>query len=110
MGYRSTIIIGVVKKHQEELKAMSGKPSMFEEVDHYPFSNMAIYRGEYLKWYDSFEEVSSINKFIQKIVEDDEDNAFMLGIGEDGQLHTEIGFYHDFCNVYTSVEIYGEND
>lgn len=113
MGYRSTIIIGVNKKYEKDLKALN-KNSMFKKVDQ-SFNearslSMVIYRGEYLKWYDSFEEVNAINKYILHLIEEDDENAFIVGIGEDGNVHTEHGHYYDFVGIFTTHEIYGEND
>ena len=127
MGYRSVVILGVNKKHQknlekvmEDIKSLSqtNPYEIFDEVEHTPFSPMKIYRGEYLKWYAEYPEVKAINSFIENLVDenkepihfqDDDDNGFMVCIGEDGALHNEVGNYYDYVGIYTNHEIFNEN-
>lgn len=129
MGYRSIVILGVNKNHQKEFnKVLENLKSLgicnpydlFDEVEHTPFSPMKIYRGEYLKWYAEFPEVKAINSFIEDIVDEekehpystnsveDYDNGFMICIGEDGAIHSEIGNYYDYVEVYTTHNIFNE--
>ena len=32
--------------------------------------------------------------------------TFLIGIGEDGHIHSEIGEYYHYCNIYTDIVIH----
>ena len=68
--------------------------------------NIAIYEGLYLKWYPSYEDVKAIEKFVNDCWDKDDVNSFLVGLGEDGEIHSEIGDYFDYVGVYTTYEIY----
>ena len=113
MGYRSDMVIGIPKK----------KVKAFEKllIKYFPDSNVfvrknlnetrynkdiAIYEGLYLKWYPSYEDVKAIEKFVNDCWDKDDVNSFLVGLGEDGEIHSEIGDYFDYVGVYTTYEIY----
>ena len=110
MGYRSTMILGIAPKYKKEFEKILKK--------HYPYTeptfrlakkgfkdDMIIYKGEHLEWYTEFDAVKEIEKLIHKASEDN-DNAFIVGIGEDGVVHSEIGYYYDCVGISTTHEIY----
>ena len=70
--------------------------------------DMLIYEGEYLKWYDEFTEVKDITAMIEKGLKDnlEDSETFLVGIGEDGVIHSEMGDYYDYVGIYTTHEIY----
>lgn len=107
MGYRSTMILGIAPKYKKEfektIKKHYEKEKVFELVKEE--DDMLIYEGEYLKWYDDFDDVKDIEELIHKASEDD-DNAFLVGIAEDGLIHSEIGVYYDYVGISTTHEIY----
>jgi len=114
MGYRSTVILGIAPKYKKEFEKILKKHypdnDLFELVKgngqrEIGIDEMLIYEGEYLKWYDDFNDVKDVEELIHKASEDD-DNAFLVGIGEDGVIHSEIGVYYDYVGVFTTHEIY----
>ena len=68
--------------------------------------NIAIYEGLYLKWYPSYEDVKAIEKFVNDCWDKDDVNSFLVGLGEDGEIHSIIGDYFDYVGVYNTYEIY----
>jgi hypothetical protein len=114
MGYRSTMILGVAPKYKKEFDKINKKHShsddLFKPVKgngqrEIGIDEMLIYEGEHLKWYDEFDDVKDIEELINKASEDN-DNAFLVGIGEDGVIHSEIGLYYDYVGISTIHEIY----
>ena len=42
--------------------------------------------------------------WIDKTSEDD-DNAFCVGMGEDGEIHSEVGVYWDYVDVVQDINL-----
>ena len=112
MGYRSTMILGVAPKYKKEFDKINKKHSYSDDLFKLAKENgqreideMFVYEGHHLKWYDEFDDVKDIEELIHKASEDD-DNAFLVGIGEDGVIHSEIGVYYDYVGISTTHEIY----
>ena len=65
-------------------------------------SQMVIYKSQpfSLKWYDGYKDVKEITKFI----ESDEDN-FLVGIGEQGETHSEWGEWYEYTGVHHEIYI-----
>jgi hypothetical protein len=115
MGYRSTVILGIppkqkeefeniIRKHNKDDKYFKGVEDIFKLVKE--DDDMLIYEAEYLKWYTGFDDVEDITKLIEKQYEKDEESCFILGIGEDGVIHSELGYYYDHVGTFTTHEIY----
>lgn len=108
MGYRSTVIFGVKgdsNKHKliEIINEQYGEEqSIFETYEN---NEYLIFKGDGLKWYDSYSDVKEINGFISEASLKD-DSGFMVCLGEDGHLHDEIGLWCDFVGNYSYLEIY----
>lgn len=108
MGYRSTMILGIAPKYKKEfektLKKHYEKEKIFELVKEE--DDMLIYEAEYLKWYNDFDDVKDIEELLNKAHTKDEYNSFLLGIGEDGVIHSELGHHYDYVGTFTTHEIY----
>ena len=113
MGYRSDMVIGIPKKKVKAFEKLLIK--YFPDSDVFVRKNLnetrynkdiAIYEGLYLKWYSSYEDVKAIEKFVNDCWDKDDVNSFLVGLGEDGEIHSEIGDYFDYVGVYTTYEIY----
>lgn len=92
MGYRSIVYIGIQKEQKEEFEQLDEYGDCFvliKETDTH-----LVYGGEYLKWYSEYEDVKSFNA----IVESNEDN-FCVAIGEDNEIHSEIGEWHEHIGI-----------
>ena len=115
MGYRSEVIIGIKRKYTmkfEELLKEHDLENAFESTEkkfellsesQKWVEQWAIYKGDYLKWYDGYKDVDAINSFVDKLNE--KENSFMICMGEDGELHNEVGDYSDFIEVIRTIEI-----
>ena len=99
MGYVSTVYIGIQKDQKEE----------FEQADEYgecfvlmqETETHMVYKGEYLKWYPDYKEVKRFNE----IVRSNEDN-FCVAIGEDNEIHSDIGDWQNYIGLSMEVYIY----
>ncbi len=127
MGYRSTIIIGVEREHApildkifkeyemtpDESLAKSYpsyimvKDSYGNYVDHIEGDalQMVIYKFEYLKWYDEYPDVIAVTKCLEELHEEHEETTFLIGLGEMGETHSEIGEWHNFVDYISKLEI-----
>jgi hypothetical protein len=95
MGYRSEAYIGIVKEQQEEFEKLNKDKSFslpWVTDTHY------IYYGEYLKWYDIYEDVIEMNKLIRS----NEDN-FCMAIGEENEIHSEIGEWYRYVEAEVTI-------
>jgi hypothetical protein len=126
MGYRSEVYIAVPKKAEKEMDAVMNKHNLFEKDMHSdsPFKKydheqnytqwendkgevkvskkLVIYEGTWLKWYEEYKDVQSITSIVEKYEPSD---ACMVCVGEDGEVHSDMGEYQDVFNIYTSVEL-----
>ena len=118
MGYRSEVIFGVKSEYKDEINAIIKEHDLEESFAWYErdcfFGNLkedwVVYRGEYLKWYDEYRDVSAINSAIDKIINDspldDYAEAFMVCLGEDNELHNERGHWYDFAYRESRIQLF----
>ena len=76
---------------------------------------MVIYRFEYLKWYDDYPEVIAITKYLQGLAytledsgvveSDDYDTTFLVGLGEEGEIHSAIADWWQYVDHISKLEI-----
>jgi len=112
MGYRSKVIIGVKSgKLSEEFddilrrnnfpvdSANSEYLKIIDDPNH-----MKVYQFEYIKWYSSDDRCKEIMDWIHETSQDD-DNAFCVGMGEDGEIHSEVGDYWDYVDVVQDINL-----
>jgi len=95
MGYRSQVRICMKKASFEELKQelMGEYDYLIEHLDEYtettgvPYSGdktekIVVFGWDWIKWYESYEDIQVISKFLDKLSDRDEDYSF-IRIGED---------------------------
>tara|TARA_R110001632_G_scaffold163892_2_gene282246 strand:+ start:434 stop:778 length:345 start_codon:yes stop_codon:yes gene_type:complete len=112
MGYRSKVIIGV--KNGELSDGLDGIMQKYDfntndnATDylkiHTENDGMKFYTFEYTKWYESDDWCRDIMEYIHKVSEDN-DNAFCVGLGEDGQTHSEIGLYWEYVEQISEINL-----
>jgi len=103
MGYRSEVVFAIhPDKVSDFLAVLSGcqeaydlcranngmKTDMFEKGDLFVAMNG-------IKWYDGYKDVDTIDEFIRKVIEDDDepDKVRFLRVGEDREDIQECGEY-----------------
>jgi len=105
MGYRSEVIFGVIKKHKEKLEEVLEKHNLLKYFDNMERDNCNIYVGDCLKWYSEFEEVKEITNFIDDVYYQNKDDSFMVCMGEDGEIHNEIGEYWNYVDIIKTIKV-----
>ncbi|MCS5623722.1 MAG: hypothetical protein NZ735_07180 [Candidatus Marinimicrobia bacterium] len=109
MGYRSQVYIAVPKSDEKQLDAILGKHSLNKEFRKEEYNNSdteyIIYSDAWLKWYNGYEDVNAVNKFIAENPIDGGVGRALFCIGEGEEIHSEIGDYYEIWNVYTTVEL-----
>ena len=127
MGYRSTIIFGVEQSHASKLDDILKdwemtpherlsksypsytmvKDSFGNYVDHIKGDalQMVIYKFEYQKWYNEYPDVIAVTKFLEELHEEHEETTFLIGLGEMGETHSEIGEWYNFVDHISKLEI-----
>ena len=126
MGYRSEVYIAVPKKAKKEMDAVMNKHNLFEKDMHgdSPFTKydheqnytkwendkgevkvskkLVIYEGTWLKWYEEYKDVKSITRIVEEY---EPSGACIVCVGEDGEIHSNMGEYDEVFNIYTTVEL-----
>ena len=111
MGYRSEIIAGVpVKDKKKALDIINYWNYTAEcKVQQWNTKTKETYfymKHNSIKWYDTnmfggYEDIQNFKKFI----EEDEENRFIMGVGEDGNLYPDTGDWHDHdIFIHTTVD------
>ena len=119
MGYRSEVIFGVRKDSREKIDKVLKEYNLHKsfkwyektyDCTEYDESNnfkvkqtdyWIIYTEDWLKWYDEYEDVRAINECIDEL----EGKGFMVALGEDNVIHSEIGEWYDYVNHISKLEI-----
>tara|TARA_R100000664_G_scaffold27581_1_gene38344 strand:- start:2784 stop:3131 length:348 start_codon:yes stop_codon:yes gene_type:complete len=113
MGYRSKVIMGVKTKYVKGLEDILIDCNFDVKKDNHYLTttfddddDMKIYQMDYVKWYGYGEDdfYKKIEDYIDKAYEDN-DNAFLVAMGEDGAIHTEIGDYWEYVDVIRDIEL-----
>jgi hypothetical protein len=112
MGYRSEIIAGVPVKDKKKALSIIDKWDYTAEskVRHWG-TNTNQYTYFYMKanawkWYDhpigdGYEKVVAFRKFI----EEDEENRFIVGVGEEGETYPDTGDWHEHdIYIHTTID------
>ena len=112
MGYRSQVYIGIPPNKRKDFEQLN----LGETYENTPLQltkllgveseqeEIIIYKGDWLKWYPDYEAVRTITSFVEELV-DAEADAFMVGVGEDSAIHSELGSYFDWVEIYTQINI-----
>ena len=67
-----------------------------------------LFRSSLIK-VNGFSSPNEFEKFVNETWKKNEHNTFLVGLGEDGEIHTEVGDYFDYVGVYNTYEIYDLN-
>jgi hypothetical protein len=121
MGYRSDVIFGVRKKHEKKLEKVLEKHDMLKWIDSIERNHeyqedgkwikdvWIVYSGRDMKWYDNYDDVKDITNLVGDCYGDWEENededGFMVAMGEDGDIHSEIGNYWEYVDVIRKIEV-----
>ena len=112
MGYRSKVIIGVkkgessnefekiLKKHDFQIEHPHNSHLVVEEMDEYK-----TYTFDYIKWYEADDWCKEIMDWLDKTQLNKLDDCWSLGMGEDGQIHSEIGDWYEYVDVFYDIEL-----
>jgi hypothetical protein len=111
MGYRSKVIIGVksgeLSKEFDKILSKhgfnDGNDTEYLRIHEDP-NDKTFYTFNYIKWYESDDWCKEIVDFLEKVSEDN-DNAFCIGLGEDGVVHSEIGVYWDYVEQFSEINL-----
>jgi RimJ/RimL family protein N-acetyltransferase len=106
MGYRSTMVLGVPKEKEKEFLNLDAVIENDFEIANCYANDVVVFRGEYLKWYDKYKDVQAIEKFLNDTWKEFPEKTFLIGVGEDGHIHSEIGAYYNYCGIYTDILIH----
>ena len=118
MGYRSKVIIGVksgelsekfdniLRKHKFPID----KPDGYLKIHRDP-NDKTLYTFQNIKWYESDNWCTEIVDWLEK--QDDNtidrqdglENVFCIGLGEDGQLHSEIGDPYEYVEQICEINL-----
>ena len=112
MGYRSTIVIGVQKELVNDLdkifdKGFEGDTAHWVDETHQHENGMKVYKIEQIKWYDDDPFVIEVEKFLDENSGEYEDDpkTFMVGLGEDGENHSEKGLWYQYVSKIVELDI-----
>ena len=110
MGYRSEIIAGVPVKDKKKALSIIDKWDYTAEckVQQWNTKTKETYfymKHNCIKWYDTnmfggYEDIQNFKKFI----EEDEENRFIMGVGEDGNFYPDTGDWHNH-DIYIHTHI-----
>jgi len=110
MGYRSEIIAGVPVKDKKQALSIIDEWDYTAEckVQQWNTKTKETYfymKANAWKWYDrpigdGYEEVVAFRKFIEA----DEENRFIVGVGEEGETYPDTGDWHEH-DIYIHTHI-----
>lgn len=107
MGYRSKVIIGVKEEKANELDAIlikhnyrPEKSNDFLKID--DVNGYKTYIFPYVKWYSWSKEIED---WLDATQFNELDSCWCVGIGEEGELHSEIGDYWDFVDIIRDINL-----
>jgi hypothetical protein len=111
MGYRSKVIIGVKEgllsdRFDDMLKKNNYNPT--KSNDYLKISDTDGYKTylfDYVKWYVSDDWCKEIMDWLDKTQLNKLDDCWSLGMGEDGQIHSEIGDWYEYVDVFYDIEL-----
>ena len=120
MGYRSKVIIGVksgklsnefdkiLQKHDFNTRDnVVLKKDDFLKI-HTEDDGMKFYTFEYIKWYESDDWCKEIVDWLEKvnnITGITDSDVFCIGLGEDGQIHSEIGDPYEYVEQISEINL-----
>jgi hypothetical protein len=115
MGYRSKVIIGVksgelsekfdniLRKHKFPID----KPDGYLKIHRDP-NDKTFYTFQDIKWYESDDWCEEIVDWLFKVnnvIGITDSDVFCIGLGEDGQLHSEIGDPYEYVEQISEINL-----
>jgi len=117
MGYRSKVIIGVktgdlskefdniLRKHKFPVDKPYGD---YLHVHEDP-NDKTFYTFNYIKWYESDDWCKDIMETLLSMEDkhelEEDEVVFCVGLGEDGQTHSEIGMYWEYVEQISEINL-----
>jgi len=122
MGYRSKVIIGVKEgklsdQFDDVLRKHDFNPDKSNDYlkintdDWNTTTKMKTYVFDYVKWYESEDWCKEIMGWLEKQDDytiDRQDglkNVFCVGMGEEGEFHSEIGSYWEYTDYIRDINL-----
>jgi hypothetical protein len=112
MGYRSKVILGVKEDlsknfdgilHKHDFKTDNSSTYLKTIlVDDY-----MVYQFDYIKWYDNDDWCKEIMDWLKKLNKKHNklDDCWCIGMGEDGELHSEVGDYWEHVDIIRDINL-----
>ena len=115
MGYTSKVIIGI-----KNGKLSNGFDEILKKHDFTPNKSsdylkickqygMKTYVFDYVKWYTNDDWCKDIMGYLEWVEDEhelkEECFVYCVGIGEEGELHSEIGDYWDYVDVIRDIQL-----
>jgi len=116
MGYRSKVIVGVksgelsekfdniLRKHKFPIDKPNGD---YLKIHRNP-NDKTLYTFDYIKWYESDNWCTEIVDWLRKVnnvIGITDSDVFCIGLGEDGQLHSEIGDPYEYVEQISEINL-----
>ena len=109
MGYRSEVAISFDEHHAKILEKICSQDKDFEEfvregqerIETGVNRNYSSLRYSYIKWYDSYDEVSKMDNFLEQI---DEESYHFIRLGEDFDDTETRGYLDSGLYINRSIE------
>ena len=115
MGYRSKVIIGVksgeLSKEFDKILSKhgfnDGNDTDYLKIHEDP-NDKTFYTFNYIKWYESDDWCKEIVDWLWKVnnvIGITDSDVFCIGLGEDGQLHSEIGDPYEYVEQISEINL-----
>ncbi|MAI41805.1 MAG: hypothetical protein CMP95_05060 [Gammaproteobacteria bacterium] len=103
MGYRSQVWIGVHDDYRQDFKLLEKEyGEFFYRKGRCKRTNVTVYKTRWdTKWYSEIEPVSSY----EDIIKADTDRNWIVAIGEDNAIHTDLGDWWDHIDMEMKVKL-----
>tara|TARA_R100000458_G_C8088700_1_gene120355 strand:- start:128 stop:463 length:336 start_codon:yes stop_codon:yes gene_type:complete len=109
MGYRSKVIVGVKQDKTNEFDVILSKHNFNPKGSDYlkieAIDDYKTYSFDYIKWYDSDNWCKEIMDWLDETQFNKLDDCWCVGIGEQGELHSEVGDYWNYVDVIRDIEL-----
>ena len=107
MGYRSQVVIGFKKtlfwKHVGENIANFKDCDLIEED-----SEDVVFIWDSAKWYDGYSDVTSVMQVFHKVIEEEDQSAGFLRVGEEDEDIETLGVPYEF-DIYAVTSVNSGN-
>lgn len=103
MGYRSEVWVGIHDDYRQDFKILEKDyGEFFYRKGRCKRNNVTIYKTRWdTKWYSECEPVSSY----EDIIKADTDKNWIVAVGEDNAVHSELGDWWDYIQMDMKVKL-----